>query len=157
MSSDADFCGLCGERLVAADDESLDVEQDDFPESEGEWTGEDEAAMRSLAKAVADARAQGTSKQEIVEGLVGGGWPEESARGFVDQVDQAVSQHGGVVARPDVTWDFVIGVGALAIGGAITWGTYTSAGPGETYWIMFGPMIYGGYRILRGIVRLVGG
>lgn len=38
------------------------------------------------------------------------------------------------------------------IGGIIvTWVTYSSTEPGGTYFLFWGPMLYGGYRIWRGL------
>ena len=54
-------------------------------------------------------------------------------------------------------WDFIIGIGVLAIAAGISYGTYAAAEGGGTYWIWWGPMVYAGYRIVRGIVRAFGG
>ena len=43
-------------------------------------------ADREIAKAIADALAQGKNRQQIVEQLVATGLSEESARGFLNRV-----------------------------------------------------------------------
>lgn len=47
--------------------------------------------------------------------------------------------------------DIAVGVIVLIIGAALTWITYESASEGGTYFVFWGLMIYGGYKILKGI------
>ena len=47
---------------------------------------EAKVADREIAKAIADALAQGKNRQQIVEQLVATGLSEESARGFLNRV-----------------------------------------------------------------------
>ncbi len=49
--------------------------------------------------------------------------------------------------RNDIIWGIVI----LAVAGGITLGTYIAAAPGSTYLIAFGPMIWGGFKVFRGL------
>lgn len=46
----------------------------------------EQVADRKIAKAIADALAQGKNRQQIVEQLVATGLSEESARGFLNRV-----------------------------------------------------------------------
>jgi hypothetical protein len=46
----------------------------------------EQVADREIAKAIADALAQGKNRQQIVEQLVATGLSEESARGFLNRV-----------------------------------------------------------------------
>ena len=48
--------------------------------------------------------------------------------------------------RNDILW----GIAILAVTGGITLGTYIAAGPGDTYWIAWGGVIWGAYKVLRG-------
>ncbi|MBU2524766.1 zinc ribbon domain-containing protein [Patescibacteria group bacterium] len=47
--------------------------------------------------------------------------------------------------------EIAVGVIALIIGGALTWITYEAASAGGTYFVFWGLMIYGGYKILKGL------
>ncbi len=50
--------------------------------------------------------------------------------------------------RNEVLWGILI----LAVTGGITLGTYIAAGPGQTYWIVWGGIAWGAYKVLRGWV-----
>ena len=56
-------------------------------------------------------------------------------------------------AANDFLWGFIW----LAGGGIVTAVTYSIAAPGGTYFVFYGAMIYGGYRILKGVVKGSGG
>jgi len=47
--------------------------------------------------------------------------------------------------------DIAVGVITLIIGATLTWITYEAASGGGTYFVFWGLMIYGGYKILEGI------
>jgi hypothetical protein len=47
----------------------------------------------------------------------------------------------------DIKWGLILLLG----GGAITLYTYESAANGGSYFIMWGVMIYGGYRLILGL------
>lgn len=111
----------------------------------------------SVTQFIEGAVRGGQTKDQIVTAMVESGWERKQAASWVSSVAWQMEGQVGQQYREFPVWDFLIGFVALGIGGAITLGTYTSAGPGETYWIVWGPMIYGGYRVLRGIVRLMGG
>lgn len=49
----------------------------------------------------------------------------------------------------ELIWGIVI----LAITGGITLGTYLAAAPGGTYWVTWGGLIFGGWKVLRGWVK----
>ena len=48
--------------------------------------------------------------------------------------------------RNEIIWGIVI----LAVAGGITLGTYITATPGSTYWIAWGGIIWGLYKVVRG-------
>jgi hypothetical protein len=58
--------------------------------------------------------------------------------------------------KADYIRDFVIGAIAITIGGGITAATYASADPGGTYLVFWGPVLYGGYRVVVGLVKWLG-
>jgi len=51
----------------------------------------------------------------------------------------------------DIKWGLIWLIGC----GLITLGTYEAAANGGSYFIMWGAMVYGGYRILKGLVGSV--
>ena len=53
----------------------------------------------------------------------------------------------------ELIWGIVI----LAITGVITLGTYVSAAPGGTYWVTWGRLIIGAWKVLRGWVKASAG
>ncbi len=44
---------------------------------------DEQQAFHEMARVMSAALAKGKNKQEIVEELIRGGWPEETAKGFV--------------------------------------------------------------------------
>ncbi len=86
---DATFCGHCGNRLAAADNDSLAAAEDAYSEPEAKWMPPDERALHEVTTAVENLLARGDGKEEIVTGLVRlNGWPEASATRFVDRVEE---------------------------------------------------------------------
>jgi len=47
--------------------------------------------------------------------------------------------------------EVIVGIVTLLIGIALTWITYESASGGGTYFVFWGLIIYGGYKILKGL------
>ena len=58
-------------------------------------------------------------------------------------------------AEQDPNGVFLISAVASAIGGGVTWGTFTAADPGDTVYILWGPTVFGAWMFLRGGVRLL--
>ena len=52
-------------------------------------------------------------------------------------------------ARNKIIW----GIGIVVVAGGITLVTYIAAAPGGTYWLAWGPTIWGGYMVFRGLAR----
>ncbi len=47
--------------------------------------------------------------------------------------------------------EIMVGVIVLIIGAVLTWITYEAASEGGTYFVFWGLMIYGGYKIIKGL------
>jgi hypothetical protein len=74
-------------------------------------------------------------------------WVRESLQRVGNQ-DYGSDTRGEYGVRPA---RILLGLAAIAIGIAITGGTYAAAGPGETYYIVWGPVVYGGWLVLSGL------
>jgi len=59
--------------------------------------------------------------------------------------------------RENAIRDIVWGVGLIVVFGGISLASYAAAGQaGGAYFILWGPEVYGGFRLIRGLVRLTG-
>jgi hypothetical protein len=56
----------------------------------------------------------------------------------------------------DYVPDLVFGGILVAIGGIVTAATYATADPGGTYILFWGPIVYGGYRLVVGVFKWLG-
>jgi hypothetical protein len=54
--------------------------------------------------------------------------------------------------KGDMIWGAVFCIGGLAV----TIGTYAAAGPGGTFIITWGAIVFGGYQFLKGLFRYMG-
>lgn len=87
------------------------------------------------------------------------GWSPYAASFFADRVMAMVAPKHVDSDDHDVLhdvpiWDFLIGIPCVLIGAGTTIGTYLSAAPGESYVIWWGIIIYGGFRLISGIVKM---
>ena len=57
----------------------------------------------------------------------------------------------GLIVNNDIKWGLIWLIG----GGFITLATYEAAANGGSYFIMWGAMIYGGFRILKGLLGAI--
>lgn len=63
----------------------------------------------------------------------------------VDELDAARSEARRIV---------LVGLAILAVGVAITWGTYAAPGPGGAFFAAWGPIVFGLYRLGTGLFYL---
>jgi hypothetical protein len=68
------------------------------------------------------------------------------------QIDNNLS-HGYDTNSGDggVNGEIIVGVIAFIIGAVLTWITYEAASDGGTYFVFWGLMIYGGYKVIKGL------
>lgn len=145
------FCTQCG-NWVARHHNRCRVCSHVFAGSEDNLTAEERDAVQKTTRAVANDLAIYETADTAVHRLIRTGWEEQPALTFVASVQESVPRSVEIdIGRGG--WDFIIGIGVLVIAGGISYGTYASAEAGGTYWIWWGPMVYGGYRIIRGFVR----
>lgn len=57
----------------------------------------------------------------------------------------------GTTSNEGGNGEIIAGIIILIIGAALTWITYEAASAGGTYYVFWGLIIYGGYKILKGI------
>lgn len=116
---------------------------------------QDSHRTASVTQFIEDEFRSGQTKEQIVTAMVDSGWDRRRAASWVSSVVWQMEGHAGHQYREFPAWDFLIGLPCILIGAAISYGTYASAGLGETYVVWWGIIAYGGFRVLRGIVRLV--
>lgn len=111
-------------------------------------------ALASLVMRSASQIAEGKSKSEVIAVLESEGCPKElaqviAARG--EEVKKAEFRKGGKTTM-------LIGAGMLGLGIAITAGSYSAAASGGGHYVITsGPIIVGGWLILKGFWRSVAG
>ena len=54
--------------------------------------------------------------------------------------------------KQDIAW----GIGLIVVFGGISLLTYAAAEPGGMFLVLWGPALYGGFRLIRGLGRLSG-
>lgn len=117
---------------------------------------EAQQAVEELVKLVASQLDAGIPREYIMEKLSETGLDPREAQQLIEYVEslrhkayeyEAHQQAGS----KDLMWGFL-----LLLGGAgITFGTWAAAGPGGSYWVMWGVMVFGAFYILRGLYRKV--
>ena len=95
----------------------------------------------------------GHSRTAIQMALVEAGLTPVDASAFVEAVTK---EHKARKRRAGI-WSIVIGVVLIAVGLGITAWSYSDAGPGGRYWIFWGLPLVGGWRVIAGLVKLLGG
>lgn len=96
----------------------------------------------------------GISPQTIYEILTEKGIPPQTAQHLVQKALRETDPETGIASTGKR--DMLIG-GLWIVGGLIiTIGTYTMASNGGTYFITYGPIIYGVIRFFKGVAKTVG-
>lgn len=107
---------------------------------------------RDLALWVRAELDDGKSQEEIIAGLEEEQWPRDFATELVRAVTSASTEQA---VERDPSGDFAISAVASAIGGGATWATFAAADPGGTFFMLWGPAVYGGWKFLQGVLRYV--
>ena len=76
-------------------------------------------------------------------------WIVNEERPAYDQAIETSRDSVNESARNEMLW----GIAILAVAGGITLGTYLAAGSGSTYWIAWGGIIWGAFKVLKGWTR----
>ncbi|MGL5888769.1 MAG: hypothetical protein ACRC3B_02720, partial [Bacteroidia bacterium] len=96
--------------------------------------------------------SSGVAPQTIYEIITGKGIPHDQAMNIINRARTQTDTTTGEVSdgKQDILY------GALWLGGGliITIGTYMMASNGGSYFITYGPVIYGVFRIIRGFTKL---
>ena len=61
-----------------------------------------------------------------------------------------------IKAREEAVQTMLKGLGAMILGGIITWISYSAAGPGGTYFVTTGIILVGGFSLLVGLISFIG-
>ena len=105
----------------------------------------------TLSQSIAAAIGGGKSRKEIVKTLINSGLNPQDADSLVQY---AASTHKAEIRKGAAKQ---LGFGALlfVLGAVITAATYSAAHNGGVYVVAYGPMIFGGVAVLRGLFRLI--
>lgn len=112
---------------------------------------ESQDAVEELAKSVAEQLDAGIPKQEIINRLSQAGLDPLEAQQLVEYVDGMQYEAKRQAGTKDLIWGVIL----ILVGAAITWGTWAAAEAGGSYWVMWGLIAYGMFRIIRGLYRKV--
>ncbi len=116
-----------------------------------------ETPLRRKARALIETRAPDAA---VISTLTAAGISDARARWIAADIRIADSQRtpagqdagqddSETSAGSDLGWGLVLLVG----GGIATAVTYAAAAPGGTYVVFWGAMLYGGYKVLKGLYR----
>lgn len=144
-------CAECGQRLTESE-ARFGVTRCDSCTGLGPKTpAEMFAAGAERPYVVTSLQARGFRKQESEyiadRALLGEPVDPEALQTVQLEAEQAVER--------DSSGDFLISAVASAIGGGATWATFAAADPGGTFFILWGPAVYGAWKFLQGAVRYV--
>ncbi len=118
--------------------------------TENDGTQHDQDQITQLTVAISEQLEAGHSKRALIERLARGGIQYQEAVAFVNEIDRMRrTQH-----RNSGLWNTIIGTILVAVGIAVTVWTYTNAKPGESYYVVWGLVAVGIWRVGLGIYRL---
>jgi len=101
--------------------------------------------------ATIQALRDGKPKAEIVGALQSRGVETQTAYEMVEYAQAYQSEFMRQAGKKDILWGFLL----AAVGAGITYGTYVSAAAGESFWVLWGLILWGGFRLIRGFYRCV--
>lgn len=94
----------------------------------------------------------GVSKKKVRAFLIERGLPSAEA----EAVYTRMAAFRAEARKAAAVEDFTKGIVALAIGGGVTWWTYSATAPGGRYLIMTGLLVVGCVYVVRGLARRFG-
>jgi hypothetical protein len=119
--------------------------------------------LRAISEYVHSQLALGIGQKELVDRLEAHGMPRSQAIDVVvaagerNQRQKAGAADGGLrEKRQRAGRKLLIGAAFLTGGGCITLVSFMAAEEGGTYWLFYGPMIYGLVSLVSGVVDWVG-
>lgn len=115
--------------------------------------------VRAISEYVQSQLALGVGQKDLVDKLEGHGMSRNQAVDVVvavgelnqRQLNEAVSQ-GGRTKRQQAGRKLLIGAAFLIGGACITLVSFMLAEDGGTYWLFYGPMIYGLFMLVSGVI-----
>jgi len=107
--------------------------------------------------AIADRLWEGAAHDEVIRELRNVGLSGREAETIVSTVSsdlEAAERESKRAARRAGRRDLVIGAVLVAAGASLTWYSYARAAPGGTYFVLWGAILFGAYRLLIGFLRI---
>lgn len=95
----------------------------------------------------------GVPRQMIERKLIEAGMDQESAHTLVTGLELQIQELGAAAQKDAAGRNIVIGLIWLAFGGGITMWTYSLASEGGRYYLVWGPMVYGGFKVITGLYQ----
>lgn len=155
-SQDAQACPKCGHQLT-----KVEGPEEFAGGFVSEWSADREQDASDLyAQHVAQRLGGGEDKGRVVKELVNRGWEKETAKQFVDDVDEELKRHveeykrtpaGRQAMAAQYRRRMLYGFLWAAGGTAVTIGTYEAASEGGFFFIAWGAIIFGIIDFLRGL------
>jgi hypothetical protein len=170
VPEDAIFCRNCGFNLTASTPQAVapvfasgstgvskpvQHPQSPLSPSPAPRTSQDQA---QLTQYVARQFALGKKKSKIIDALVKSGVPQAQSSKIVEDVENTIKKARKSSRKSRGRKQLIYGGIILAIGVAITGGTYVAAASGATggyYLVSFGAILVGLLSIIRGAVNIV--
>ena len=97
--------------------------------------------------------ASGESKASVVDALMHDlQFPHQEAVEFVDHVADAMRSERRQAGMREV----LVGIALAALGAGVTGLTYLLADPGGVFLVLWGLVVWGGFKALMGVSKLLG-
>jgi hypothetical protein len=100
---------------------------------------------------IEDQITKGVPTRMIERKLIEAGMDQESAHTLVTGLELQIQELGAAAQKDAAGRNIVIGLIWLAFGGGITMWTYSLASEGGRYYFVWGPMVYGGFKVITGL------
>ncbi len=94
---------------------------------------------------------KGTPKTQVLSQVINDGLDESTAKELIDHVYSQVCREFIQGSTKDLTWGFVV----LMVGAGATYWSFTSAYSDSKYYIMWGAIAYGLFRLSEGFAKKI--
>lgn len=117
-----------------------------------ESTFDERKVVHDLVEWVRFRYREGKSRHEVISQLEQSGYSTSFSNDLAAMADAQIAEQATVADR-DPMGDFVVAAIATGIGGGITYLTFASASPGGSFFVFYGPAVFGAWRLVQGIAK----